>query len=338
MRCRALQLRKHVFPDRVLALITTLFFVIHPVHCEVVANIKSMDEILAFLFSILALDNLLDYAAAGSKRKLIFSGCCFAFSLFAKESSVLFAALVPMLLYVKTDWSFAKCLRHVLPFGVLTLVFVGVRLSISAVPDTITGLTTDPYFFASLSQKIATVSLVFGKYLLLMVYPGTLIFDYGYNHIPYVSFSNPKALFTLVLNSAILIFAARALIHRQLTGFLLLSYLSGILLLSNLFLNVGPIMAERFVFTPGFFLIVAVLLLLSSFIRKTNTLHPSQPLAILLMICMPFTYIQVTARNADWRDNATLYKADLQKAPDSFRVLAFNGIEKVSGVSLFGLS
>ncbi|MEM6724852.1 MAG: hypothetical protein AAF598_12485, partial [Bacteroidota bacterium] len=39
-----------------------LLFTAHPIHTEVVANIKSRDEILSFLFVILSLDQLIRYA------------------------------------------------------------------------------------------------------------------------------------------------------------------------------------------------------------------------------------------------------------------------------------
>ena len=103
--------------------------------------------------------------------------------------------------------------------------------------------------------------------------------------------------------------------------------------MSNLFLNVGPIMAERFLFTPGFFLIVGLIAGSASLMQRITSRNPNQLFGVLLLVCIPFAYSKVLARNADWKNNSTLYQADLQKASDSFRVLAFNGIEKVSSVA-----
>ncbi|HPD54336.1 MAG TPA: hypothetical protein PLI08_10355, partial [Bacteroidia bacterium] len=57
-------LRKHVFPDQPdVAFLATLLFAIHPVHSEVVANIKSRNELLPLLFYLLTLL----YAARGAR-------------------------------------------------------------------------------------------------------------------------------------------------------------------------------------------------------------------------------------------------------------------------------
>ncbi len=48
-------------------LIATLLFVVHPVHTEVVANIKSRDEILSLLFTLFSLSFLLKASDKQSK-------------------------------------------------------------------------------------------------------------------------------------------------------------------------------------------------------------------------------------------------------------------------------
>ena len=77
--------------------------------------------------------------------------------------------------------------------------------------------------------------MVLGKYFFLMLYPSTLIFDYGYNHIPYVSFSDAKVLLSVVFHLLLAYISIRMCIKRQIAGFLLLTYLAGVLLMSNLF-------------------------------------------------------------------------------------------------------
>jgi len=62
----------------ILPLIATVLFITHPIHTEVVANIKSLDEILGFLFSFLTISFLCDYFENKSSVKLI-SGMIFFF-------------------------------------------------------------------------------------------------------------------------------------------------------------------------------------------------------------------------------------------------------------------
>lgn len=60
-----------------LILFISMLFVLHPVHTEVVSNIKSRDEILAGLFSLLAMRFLVNYNLKENKplNILLFSGC-----------------------------------------------------------------------------------------------------------------------------------------------------------------------------------------------------------------------------------------------------------------------
>jgi len=53
----------HLFRKKrpVLAFISALLFAIHPIHTEIVANIKSRDELLCFLFGFLSLNAFVKY-------------------------------------------------------------------------------------------------------------------------------------------------------------------------------------------------------------------------------------------------------------------------------------
>src|SRR5207247_1959299 len=54
-----------------------LFFIAHPVHTEVVANIKSRDEMLSFFFSIATVFYLADHIRNNSFGKLLAALACF---------------------------------------------------------------------------------------------------------------------------------------------------------------------------------------------------------------------------------------------------------------------
>ncbi len=76
---------------RVVALIAALLFALHPIHTEVVANIKSCDELLCFLFAFIALNLLAGYNESGKVINPPCGFCCVTFlSLLAKETSIAF--------------------------------------------------------------------------------------------------------------------------------------------------------------------------------------------------------------------------------------------------------
>lgn len=312
------------------ALLTALFFVILPIHVEVVANIKSADELLAFLFSVLYLDSLLRWSNQQKNSIKVRSGLFLLLALLSKESSILLLPLTPLLFWVTTRDTLVRTLRSSWPMAIIAAAYVALRISISQFPDTKVDLTTDPYFLATGMEKVATVSFVLLKYFQQILFPGDLIFDYGYRHIPYVTFSDPWVLLSVVLHIGLLCWAAIRCVKREPDGFLLAAYLGGILLMSNLIMPVGPIMADRFAYFPGLFLIVFLVVTIQRAASVRWTLPSSLGLLLLFVVVTPFAYVKSASRVSEWKDNRTLYQADRLKAPESFRVLAFHGMEEIA--------
>ena len=74
----------------------TLIWVVLPVNIEVVANIKSRDEILALIF-------ILSSISLALKNNIYFnicSGAALLFAMMCKESSIAFIVLIPLILYL----------------------------------------------------------------------------------------------------------------------------------------------------------------------------------------------------------------------------------------------
>jgi tetratricopeptide (TPR) repeat protein len=89
-------------------------------------------------------------------------------------------------------------------------------------------------------------------------------------------------------------------------------------------------MADRFIFVPGFFLITGIFLVIDRLCAAMKKPWETAITAGLIICLMVPAYSMTTARIADWKDNITLYRADLKKVPESYRVLAFNGMEEIN--------
>ena len=74
-------LRAHLLRDSAWALLATILFVVHPVHTEVVANIKGRDEILSFLFFVLTLAFALRYDEKRRLSDLLLGLCAYFLAL-----------------------------------------------------------------------------------------------------------------------------------------------------------------------------------------------------------------------------------------------------------------
>lgn len=81
------------------AFIATFIFTLHPLHTEVVANVRGSDEILALLFSISSALFFFKYINHQAQKQycLVVLGClCFFLGLLAKENTIMFIVIIPL--------------------------------------------------------------------------------------------------------------------------------------------------------------------------------------------------------------------------------------------------
>lgn len=319
-------LKRHVFPStNHIAFCAALFFTVHPMHTEVVANIKSLDEILALLFSILFINSFLKVDQLKNIKQVSISIFFLVLALLSKESSVILLAIVPLAMLVFTNNALKSIIMKSIPIGITILLFTIIRMNISDMPVTNADIMNDPYLLANVHQKFATISLILGQYVSSLILPLTQCIEYGYNQIPYVTFTNILSLASLLFHIALFVFSITQLIKRKTIGFALMSYLISILMLSNALINVGPPMADRFLFMPSFFFAIIILFLFKTFQSKINKPYFKYASLSILTCFVLFSFVKVYSRNQDWKNNETLYVADIQKSPNSVRMLTYHG-------------
>ena len=87
--------------NKVVALVAALFFAVHPIHTEVVANIKSRDELLCFLFSFAALLQFIKYQQGNGLGNLLLGGLWLFLALLAKETAITMIGVIALLFFVR---------------------------------------------------------------------------------------------------------------------------------------------------------------------------------------------------------------------------------------------
>jgi tetratricopeptide (TPR) repeat protein len=310
-------------------LFITLLWLVHPLHTEVVANIKSRDEILSFLFGSIALFHFMRNKGQPTLFQNALACTSFALALLSKENSITWLGVLPLARWCFTQQSIRQVALAVVPFLLLTLAYFVLRISILGevsggyelmlINNSIIGAD-------SLSGKFATAMMILGKYLMLFVTPVNLVFDYSYNTLPIVGLGHPGALLSLVIVIAGFVFALLRLPQRSGYAFSILFFLGTVALVSNVFFLIEATMAERFVFTPSLGLCMLVGIAASSVSKaKVPAIltfgdikkHPLfWPGCIVLLLFSTRTI----SRNADWKDNLTLLNHDVELSPNSARI------------------
>jgi tetratricopeptide (TPR) repeat protein len=197
-------------------------------------------------------------------------------------------------------------------------------------------------------EQVATAFVVLGMYLKLLVVPHPLLYNYSFNQIPIVGFSNVFALLSLLIHASALIFAVVQIFKKKsedenvfkpkrIIAYGILFYLISIFLFSNLVITIGAAMGERFVYFSsfGFCLIVAVLLTQAMRIKVMDAMEkPSEMFsnklftASIALVVLLFS-AKTIARNPVWKDNLTLYRADLPISMNSVRSHYYLGNELI---------
>lgn len=120
-----------------MALIAAVLFTVHPVHTEVVANVKSRDEIMSLLFMCLTFIYAFKYDEQKQKLWLLAAALIsFFFAFLSKEYAITLLALLPLSFYIFRGYSLARSITIALPYAVVVTAYLAVRLHAITPPDT----------------------------------------------------------------------------------------------------------------------------------------------------------------------------------------------------------
>ena len=305
-----------------------LLFMVHPVHTEVVANIKGRDEIVALLGSLAALYFSL---RAYQQKKPAFSllaGALFFLGLLAKENAITFLAVVPLAFYFFTNAKTPDIVRQTLPFVLAAAIFLVIRTSIlgwdfggnpprDLMNNPFLKLVNGQWVDFSPGEKLATIFFTLGKYLQLMIFPHPLCHDYYPRAVEIMSFGDWQVIASFVIYLALGLYALWGMKKKDPVSFGILYYLATLSIVSNLFFPIGTNMGERFIYMPslGFVLVATVGLWRWGRQRWYQRGFVLAGALVLLLLAG-----KSVVRNTVWKNNFTLFTHDVKIQPRSAKL------------------
>ena len=302
--------------------ISTIIFAGHPIHTEVVANIKGRDEIMGLLFSLLALFFALNYIRQQKPLQLMWGTLCFFLALLSKENAITFIAIIPLTYFFFTKAKLKDYALTVSLFLIPFLVFLYLRSTYtnSRLTTESPEILNNPFAYLPKTtdgflQHYATVIMTFLLYIKLLIFPYPLTHDYYYNQIPFINIGNPLFFLSLLANGGLLIYALLDLRKKTLPAYAILFYFIAFSIVSNLFFTVGILMNERFVYMPSIGYCLLIAWLLSDKLKLSGRIMTSTLTVILLLYS-----VQTISRNRDWEDDVTLVLSDFKTSTKSTKV------------------
>ena len=300
--------------------IVTLLFALHPIHTEVVANIKSRDEILCFLFFMLAAREIL-----AKERATVMAVVYYILCLLSKEAGILYLPIFLVLLVQVREQKTARSLVTLSPLAIAAAAWLGWHyyvthsLSPARVPYTYAdnSLLACPDFVSRLSTGLG----ILGAYMAKSVWPYAMSYDYSFNQVPCDNGFSVTAVLTVAACGSLLFLAYRQFRKSPVLSFGILFFFSTIILTSNVFYLIGSTMGDRLLFAPVFGTVLCLGWLMYKYMGQLPSEKMMNPAALVLLGVAVLYGLKTVARNNDWASNASLFKADMENAPGSARVL-----------------
>jgi tetratricopeptide (TPR) repeat protein len=303
----------------------TLLFAAHPIHTEVVASLKNRDELLMLLFGLLALQQSVKYADTRKNRHIYWALAMFFLSGLSKPTAAAFFFIIPLSLYFFTNIELKTILRFTALVAVVSLIAAfGPFLYLPAHDRTLALLENPLSVEGGIINHIAYAGFSLFFYMKLLLIPHPLRYYYGYNLFPDISLGNTWVILAIIVHLGLFIFAIYKLKKKHILSYIILVYLTSIVLFTNLFKPVPGIIAERFLFVPS----LAFCFALVYFIYRMFLQHPEDKnlksikaigiFGIVVLILIPYS-AKTFVRNQQWHTEYSLYKADMPYLYDSFK-------------------
>lgn len=313
-----------------IVLLICLLFLVHPLHTEITANLKGRDELFAFMGFVVAAFSAIVYFEKQQIKFLLLSGIGFLFALFSKENAVVFLAFIPSLLMIKYPLNKSKTWIHLIgSYLFLTIIFLSVRhWVLSQLPNEV-----DQGIFAILNNPIAATdenTLKWGSTFALQLlfikklfYPFPLMHDYSFNALPLVAINSAQSIIGILILLSLLTLSILALLRRNVWALIASSYFISISVMSQILLPIGTHFAERLLFISV--LPISILIVLGiQHIAKTklnqSDLKANKTTLYICSVLIIFFAFKSFERSKEWKDNLSLYSADVIKDSQSARV------------------
>jgi len=322
----------------VLPIFVALLFVFHPIHIEVVANIKSRDTMLGFLGFVVAFWLLLRHLDYGKKWPLALSLLFYLFGLFSKEEVITTLAILPLMLYFFRGYKPGKILLYTLPFLLAIVFYLGIRSNILGGLNegvTLTKLDNSLLAAEDFPQRSASNILVLGQYLLKSVFPHPLISDYSYLTLPLVNWDDWWVYLALLANLGLIWLGIHGLMKRKIYGFGALYYFIAVSIFTSLVVTNVSAYNDRFLYSPVLGLCIIAGWLLLKLVKETPREFSGKPIAgffrtnflavaVIVLLCGA-GLVKISMHLPVWTNRFTLFEHDAKLAPNNARMRKNHG-------------
>ncbi|HSM61937.1 MAG TPA: hypothetical protein VK849_14105 [Longimicrobiales bacterium] len=308
-----------------------LWFAIHPVHVEAVANVVGVSELVSTLAALSACLVWARTRAGPPGRRaagLAAIALLYGLGLGAKEIAVSLPGLLLLMELARGGEPLRARVAGVLPVLLTLSAVLGSYLVLRvSVLGTVTGEVVAPALRGlTTGERVMTSLSLWPEYLRLMAFPASLSADYSPGVLEVARSLTPP----VILGAALLVTwaAAAALLlagRAPALGLGLAWFLVAVLPVSNLFFATGVLLAERNLYLPSVGAALAVGGAVRWFVaspRPERTRRLAGALAALAGVAL---FVRTVTRNPAWWSTFTVMSTLTEEHPESYVALQHVG-------------
>ena len=293
-----------LFSNKLLSLLSGIFFVSHPVQTETVASISIRGDLLSTLFILLCFIFYIKLLSKNNASSYIIIALTYILALLSKENALIIPFLVLIYHYV-----FGKKIRFnkFILLLVITFAYLFLRTAVlSSAP-----LRT--YTIIGIFHRIPGFFIAISNYVRILIFPFDLHAEYGEKLF---NLADPKALLGILISFLLIAYALRKRKANSLISFSICWFFLTLLPVSNIY-PIGFYMAEHYLYLPsiGFFLALAYGL------NNVLSIKRLRIFSIAAIIGLVIFYSSLTAVQTNyWKEPMSFYEKTLKYAPNSSRI------------------
>jgi tetratricopeptide (TPR) repeat protein len=287
--------------DSLLYLILSCVFMSMPIHTEVVANAKSLDEILTLLFGILSTIYTLKYIKSFDNKHLYLIMINIFLSILSKETGIIFMFTNITLMYFNK----IKYLKISILLIVGILYFI-MRESFLDNPPNLPLLAENNSLILIKNgvNLFATKVYILGLYFSKCIYNQYFSWDYNFV-INEKKLTDLSVILSIILLLVSLIVFIKNIKNEFLYSFGFLWFWLPLALTSNFIFLIPCTFGERFVFISSF----GIIIIICNLILKLK-IHKYISFSILTIIVFIYSF-QAYSRSKAWKTNETIVVSEL---------------------------
>jgi protein O-mannosyl-transferase len=298
-------------------LIAMLLFALHPVHTEVVCNLKCRDELLAYMFALTAFRLAIMYYIKPKGIYLAGTLLFFLGSFLSKQTTAAFAIIIPV--GPALHFGFDRKKVFYVFTALISAAFIFLLIKKQAVPFNVRSFVyyENPLAMVrNFSLKSSTGLAIALRYLKLLIVPHPLAYYYGYKYVDLSYFREPAVIISIFIHLALIAVLFKNIKKNRQLAFGVFFYLVNIFVFTFFIRKVPGLMAERFLFgaSLGYCIVFAILVLkIGGYLNKRRELLIG---AITISVLVFYGTLSFK-RSAAWKDKETLYSHDMKNLENS---------------------